>query len=215
MRTRLSTVLSVIGAATVLVLAANTIAFAATGQPLLLGKSNSANNVTALTRTTSGTGLKIQTKSSTNPPLAVNGKARVANLNADRVDNLEGTSLQTRPIVYSLPTVPAHTTNFTINFPNLTPGLYQGSYSLLVIGGPVNCSFRYSAGASVGTAYGAVNSTYSQVNNTAVVDTRTRPVQLYCWTSNTMSLYTAASPQVIFTRLDAVTNAAGTVGTPN
>lgn len=87
--------LTVIGAVTVLVLAANTVTFAATGKSFILGKGNKANQVTALTRTTAGPALKLSTTSSSGTPLAVNGRGKVANLNADLVDGLDSSALRT------------------------------------------------------------------------------------------------------------------------
>ena len=64
----LKTILAVLGAATILVLAANTVVLAATGQSLVLGKSNSANTATSLQRTTGGAALKLVTETSSSPP---------------------------------------------------------------------------------------------------------------------------------------------------
>jgi hypothetical protein len=91
MHKKLISLLTVLGAATVLVLAANTVTYAATGHSFILGKANKANQVTTLKRTTSGQALSLVTKSSSNAPLAVNGKGKVANLNADRLDGLDST----------------------------------------------------------------------------------------------------------------------------
>lgn len=74
---------------------------AATGQSFLLGKYNSANTISAITRTTSGTVLKLQSASSTNTPLVVNGTGRVTNLNADKLDGLDSTALRTRTRVFT------------------------------------------------------------------------------------------------------------------
>src|SRR5690349_15216722 len=79
----LKTLLTVLGAVTILVLAGNTVALATTGHAFILGKANSANKQTQLTRTTSGPALKVTTKSTANPPFAVNGHGKVAHLNAD------------------------------------------------------------------------------------------------------------------------------------
>ncbi len=94
----LKTVLTVIGAVTVLVLAANSVAMATTGHSFLLGKSNSANKATSLTRTTSGTVLNLHSKASSNAPLSVNGRGKVANLNADLLDGIDSSAL--RPSTY-------------------------------------------------------------------------------------------------------------------
>lgn len=97
----LKSVLTVIGAVTVLVLAGNTISLATTGHAFILGKANSANKTTTLTRTTSGTVLSLHSKSSSNAPLSVNGTGKVANLNADKVDGLDSTQLTTNTMIYT------------------------------------------------------------------------------------------------------------------
>ncbi len=120
----LKTVLTVIGAVTVLVLAANTVAMATTGHSFMLGKTNSANKATTLSRTTNGTVLTLHTKSSSSAPLSVNGHGKVANLNADTVDGLDSSAMVNKASVYSfLLSLPS--TNF---FQRQTPVLPAGSY---------------------------------------------------------------------------------------
>ncbi len=97
----LKTTLSVVGAATVLVLAGNTIALAATGGSFLLGKGNNANAQTTLARTTSGAVLSLKNTSSTGTPLVVNGKGRVTNLNADTVDGFDSTAMRNKVYVFT------------------------------------------------------------------------------------------------------------------
>ena len=94
------TFLTVIGAVTVLVLAANTVAFAATGGKFILGHKNKAGNVTTLKRTTSGSALKLRTTSSSAAPLIVNGAGKVANLNADKVDGYDSSTMVNQTTVY-------------------------------------------------------------------------------------------------------------------
>jgi len=135
----LKTVLTVLGAVTVLVLAGNTIVLAATGNALLLGKSNSADNITAVTRTTAGSALKLQT-TSTSPPLTVNGKGKVANLNADKVDGLDSTLLHNRSYVfYGKQFVDKNSVEFKLALPS---GAYNVSYSIFTNGvaeGGIQC----------------------------------------------------------------------------
>jgi hypothetical protein len=73
--------LSVILAA---VFAIASMAFAANGKPLLLGRSNVATAITTLVKQRPGPALRLRVGGG--PPMAVNSKARVANLNADKVD---------------------------------------------------------------------------------------------------------------------------------
>lgn len=93
---RLQTVLTVIGAITVLVLGGNAVAYAATGGKFILGKTNKANASSILKRTTAGAPLTLRTQSSANPPLSTNGSGRVANLNADMLDGKDSGAFQTK-----------------------------------------------------------------------------------------------------------------------
>ncbi|MET3962220.1 hypothetical protein ABIE44_002154 [Marmoricola sp. OAE513] len=140
MRSKIVSGLTVIGAVTVLVLAANTVALATTGSALIAGKTTTAGKATTVKRTTSGTAFKVKTKKSSNSPFAVNGRGRVANLNADLVDGLDSSQLRTRSYVFKAP-------NFTnqdsvrvrLDLPN---GSYNVTYSLFADGaeaGGVEC----------------------------------------------------------------------------
>lgn len=126
----LKSTLAVFGAVGVLLLAGNTIALAATGQALLLGKSNSANTITALTRSTAGSGLKVTTHDSSNSPFLVNGKGKVTNLNADTVDGYDSTAMRNRAYAFKADLTSATADFLTIlNVPN---GTYEFSYSALL-----------------------------------------------------------------------------------
>jgi hypothetical protein len=89
---KFKTFLTVIGAVTVLVLAANTAAFAATGGKFILGKTNKASKVSTLKRTTAGSPLNLVTKSGANAPFTTNGGGKVANLNADKIDGKDSSA---------------------------------------------------------------------------------------------------------------------------
>jgi hypothetical protein len=65
-------------------------AYAANGGALILGRANSASLPTSL-RNSTGTALAL-TSSNGKPSLTVNGKAKVANLNADALDGVDSTS---------------------------------------------------------------------------------------------------------------------------
>lgn len=86
----LKTILTVIGAVSVIVLAGNSVTAAATGHGFLLGKSNRSTAMTTLSRSTPGAALLLKTKSLHSPPLATNGRGKVVNLNADKVDGYDG-----------------------------------------------------------------------------------------------------------------------------
>jgi len=128
----LKTVLTVLGAVTVLVLASNTVVIAATGQGFILGKGNSANNITALKRTTSGSVLKLESASSTNPPMTVTGKGKVANLNADTIDGYDSTALRDRTYVWTKAVTSQSSVSFLVPLP---AGTWEVAYSVYMSGG--------------------------------------------------------------------------------
>jgi hypothetical protein len=82
MKRSVERVLATIGAATVLVVGANAISYAATGSSFLLGGSNTAKKVTTITNTGAGAVLNLHTKSTTSAPFTTNGKGLVGNLNS-------------------------------------------------------------------------------------------------------------------------------------
>jgi len=173
----LKTVLAVLGGATILALAANTVALASTGQALLLGKSNTAGTITAVTRSTEGTVLKLQSAKSFNAPLAVNGTGKVANLNADKVDGFDG---GTRALKWTYAGGVAGGQKFFLN--GLAPGTYLLSYEVYMgalssaDGVGVNCFFHQSTG---GLAFGGESNSeeyaafYPAMSGTALM---TQPV---------------------------------------
>jgi len=133
MRSKLMSFLTVIGAVTVLVLAANTVAFATTGKSLIAGKTNSTSKVTTIKRTKAGSALKVTTKSNANPPFAVNGKGKVANLSADTVDGYDSSTMLTRAYVFNHTVTDPPSGALTIPLPVPT-GKYLASYSAFLIG---------------------------------------------------------------------------------
>jgi hypothetical protein len=134
MRSKLTTLLTVIGAVTVLVLAANTVAMATTGKAILAGKINKATKLTSITRTTAGTGLQVKTKSTANAPLAVNGKGKVVNLNADTVDGLDSTRFTNTPYVVNKRLTVANTSHTVVL--NVPVGTYLVNYSAYFTASP-------------------------------------------------------------------------------
>jgi hypothetical protein len=207
----LKTCLAVLGAATVLVLAANTVSMAATGSGFILGKTNSAGAVTTLQRTTTGPALKITNSSSASAPLVTNGTGKVVNLHADKLDGLDGAGLQTAVWEYTLPDKGGDTaTSVSFSFPGLPAGRYLASYSVTatVSGGGVLCDFLYNTNQESAAAIGGVNNGASAVSGSGVVDARTSPVTLQCLTlAGTFNMVTPQG-RVSFTRIDTVTTSA-------
>ena len=195
----LKTSLAVLGAVTILVLAGNSIAMAATGKAFLLGKGNSANKMTVLKRTTAGPALKLQTTSSSAAPLAVTGRGRVGNLNADLLDGMDSTALSNRVRRFTA-TVPlaSPVSTFTKSLP-LAPGVYEVSFNAYLAGYAGNnyaeCFIRTLSGGTV-TSYSAdlgmtVGSGAPALNASGVVvKTASNTVQFACTTSGG-TFYTA------------------------
>src|SRR5258708_29469992 len=69
-------------------------AYAATGGTLILGHTNTADKVTTLKNTGSGSALRLVTHSGSTPPLAVSNGSKIVNLNADMLHRLHPSSLQ-------------------------------------------------------------------------------------------------------------------------
>jgi hypothetical protein len=209
----LKTGLAVLGAAVILVLAANSVSLAATGQALLLGKSNSANANTSITRTTSGSVLKLQSKSSTNAPLTVNGKGKVANLNADQVDGLSAASLQTRANGWTVP-ISVDVPSVSISIP-LSQGSYLLSYSAYMIsggadGGTAGCYFirddsstTYFGETKILTATGKIPGVSGSGFVTVGPST---DVRLYCSGAANFHTSNAEPIQISALRVDSLTS---------
>lgn len=91
-------VMPVVVGAAVLVGGANLAAYAANGQPLLLGHSNSESKTATVANTGTGAALSLKTRTSA-PPLKVNSSTVVKKLNADAVDGASASDLETTSYV--------------------------------------------------------------------------------------------------------------------
>lgn len=131
---RLKTFVSAMAIALVVTASLDYAASAATGHPFLLGQLNNANRATVLKRTTSGPALTLTTRSSADTPLTVNGRGKVTNLNADRIDGLDSSALTgvraqvSRFVFDSTQLVHAG------NVPTLAPGTYLATLEVAFIG---------------------------------------------------------------------------------
>lgn len=223
-RSRLVTILL---AAALLVGAANLGAFAATGGPLLLGKSNTASKTTTLKTTGSKPALSLKSKAG-KAPLKVSNTTKVAKLNADLVDGLDADALKTTSRVYDLAVSGATQDYVTFSLPGLAPGRYEASYAVsagtdgaatafgcfLIKGAFGDPSVQLSVGALGDTVSGSL----WFVGGSGYVDTRAGAHRLVCQRIGGTITTIPASPQytatISFTRLDTVTTATSSgVGT--
>lgn len=205
---RSAQLLSILGAATILALAANTVSIAATGSGFILGKANSAGAVTSLKRTTTGPALQLTTRYGSSAPIVTNATGKIANLHADKLDGLDASRLQTAVWDYTLPDKGTDTaTSVSFAFPGLPAGRYLASYSVsaTVSGGGLLCDFLYNTNQEAAAAVGGVNNNVTAVSGTGVVDARTNPVTLQCLTlAGTFDMVTPTG-RVSFTRIDTLT----------
>ncbi len=138
MRT-LRTLLTTIGAAVVLALAANTVALGATGHALILGKTSKTSRITTLKRTGDGPALKLHTRTSSSAPFATNAHGKVVNLDADTVDGLDASVLRNHSIVFTgIKATPGSNFAGSISVPD---GTYAFSYSALLDGAESGSAF--------------------------------------------------------------------------
>jgi hypothetical protein len=116
-----------LAAAAVLVAGANIATYAATGNSLLLGHSNTAGNTTSLKNTGRGSALSLNTAKSA-APFIVNSSKMVKNLNANTVGGKTAAQLNPATLTYRYGTVGTA-------YPTGTPQLYtanipKGSYDI-------------------------------------------------------------------------------------
>lgn len=210
---RLKTVLTVLVAAMVLVTCTDYAAFAATGKSFVLGKVNKANRQTTLVRTTAGPALQLSTRSSANPPLVVNGRGRVANLNADTVDGVDSSALRTAGSVFTFD-VGSATDNVDLTVP-LRAGSYHVSYSAHLYGanaGYAECFFvRDTATGSTffgDNGFDAGAGAPSLSGSGLVTLPAGVTLRLRCLASNPFTTSPDGPIQVAATRIDALTSGA-------
>lgn len=131
---RLKTLVSALAVALVLTASLDYAASAATGHAFILGQLNRANRATVLSRTTSGPALGLTTSSSAAAPLTVNGRGKVANLNADRIDGLDSSALVGVRAQVSRFVFDATELTHAGVIPTLAPGSYLATLNVTFIG---------------------------------------------------------------------------------
>jgi hypothetical protein len=131
---KITSALSAVAIAGMLVVTADYATMAATGGGFILGKSNFANQSTKLTNTGLGPVLKLSTTHpGTRAPLGVNSSVRVANLNADKVDGKHANQLGVRTRVFETPlSSDVATSSINVTVPDVAPGQYLATYSSFI-----------------------------------------------------------------------------------
>jgi hypothetical protein len=121
--------IATLASAGLLVVAADYVSFAATGDSFVLGRFNTAKAPTTLTNQGDGPVLRLNSSGKGNPPLAVNSSRKVLHLNADALDGLDAKALSTRVLTYA----GGHRRElfpdgFAVFSTPLEPGIYQTSF---------------------------------------------------------------------------------------
>lgn len=204
-------------ATVVLVGTANLGAYAATGGPLLLGKSNSASKTTTLKTTGSGAALSLKSKKG-KAPLKVSSSTKVTKLNADLVDGFEGDALRTKSYVYDLSVTGATDTYVAFALPGLPAGRYDAN--LAIAGGTPGGATGFGCFLGSGTVGTDLHLTLAVlgeslsgdlwfVSGAGYIDTTTKPHRLICQrqggTTTTIPADPSYSATVMLTRVDDVT----------
>jgi hypothetical protein len=222
-RTRIATV----GLAGLLLLAGSTLgSYAANGGPLVLGHKNSATKTTTL-KNSKGTALSLKSKSG-KAPFKVSNNTLVTKLNADLVDGLDSSALQSKGYLYTLTGSQAGPLAFS--FPGLPAGRYAVSVSVtatlsamtsltvLFINGTTSGDLRIPlVGSSTSAPGNAFLSGSGFIDTTAPSQAPYRIV-LIPGTGTVSSPVTnvvgaTTQSQVLFVPLDSLTTTAGTAGT--
>ena len=128
---RIKSGLTALAVGIVLLAALEWAAAAATGQSLVLGKWNQADQTTTLKNTKSGAALDLRAKG---PALAVHNSKRIKNLNADKLDGLTGESYKANRNTTYQWSVAAHTGGFTQAIPAQEPGSYLVTFDVQMTG---------------------------------------------------------------------------------
>lgn len=225
MPVRRGRLMPVLASAALLVGAANLGAYAATGGPLILGKTNTASKTTTLKTTGNGAALKLKSKAG-KAPLKVSNTTKVKKLNADLVDGLDSGALQTKSYVYNL-SAPTTTENFVVfQLPGLPAGRYQTSFSVSadINGAPADFFGCFVVtGTGLGVSAPVIGMGVADpganwfVSGGGYVDTTTATYRFACQNGGGDDMTIPALPNfpatVSFTRVDDAT-VAGAAGVP-
>ncbi|MBZ5734678.1 hypothetical protein K8Z61_09230 [Nocardioides sp. TRM66260-LWL] len=214
----------VLAAGLVGLLAANGIAYAATGHGVTLGGSNASATATGLTRTKPGPALALTVKPGS-APLAVSSGALVKHLNADEVDGRSAAELQTRATRFVVPPLGTPTSRSVLVLDGVKHGLYQASFNILTTtsapGTGVSCYLSTDLDQGTAdnqlTAYGASFLSFSTANSSGFLDFRTGPgIALSCFapSGQTFDYGDADQATVTLVPIDALTVRRGAVHPP-
>jgi hypothetical protein len=212
MRSKLLSLLAVLGAVGILVLAANTVALATTGKALIAGKTNTSSKATAIKRTTGGAALTVVTKYASNPPFAVNGTGKVVRLNADKLDGYDSTQMINHSYLYTGAVLtPASGYDTTVP---VGAGTYAFSYNAFLLGGSGTGTYCKLVGhhgtASTNIGVATSTSTDPGLSSSGVLKLATGDtLEFVCGGSSTAYVTQGGSPiQIVLTPIASLSGGA-------
>jgi len=122
-----------IAAAALMVVGLDYVTFAATGDSLILGRANSADRTTTITKDAPGAVLSLQSDGDDLPSLRVSSPARVVSLNADMLDGRHASQLATNTTTFRAGARgEVMTEGFGAWSLPVDPGLYEVSFTALL-----------------------------------------------------------------------------------
>lgn len=133
MRFSPTAVAATVASAALIVVGVDYAGFASTGDSLLLGHFNEAKATTRLVKHGPGPALRLRSGGNHKPSLAVTSSAKVRRLNADRLDGRSSWALSTHAVSYKAGARHDHFDGFAVWPLPLEPGVYQASFSALVM----------------------------------------------------------------------------------
>jgi len=121
-------------AAAVLVAGADYATYAATGDSVILGRTNHASGSTEIVKRGTGPALRLSTEGDGRPSFSVSSAAKVPNLNADRLDGRTAADLATNVVTYSAGARGDELPGGLSTWPlPVRPGLYQVSFKAFLV----------------------------------------------------------------------------------
>jgi hypothetical protein len=142
-----------LAATLMLVMALDYVALAATGQSLVLGKANRADQVTTIKNTGGGPAAKFVSQGAA---IAVSNDSVVKKLNADKLDGKSAADLGVRTTLYKAEFGLDDSAGFQIFLDDVPKGRYLATYSGYFFGpnngGNIDCALLNTAGPRVDAA---------------------------------------------------------------
>lgn len=198
---------TVVLSAALVVVGLEVTSYAATGHPLVLGRSNSEARPTSLTNTGRGPALVLRSGNGSSS-LSVSSDKKVAHLNADAVDGSNAQALRTNVFTYPVPS--GASVPFDLRLDSLPSGRYLASFSVYMHttagAAPSICTLQSDVLPTQLVSYGPVyGSGYTSSNASGLVtQDPAHPLVLYCNNATSVVDTSTTLSQVTLTPVSGV-----------